>query len=66
MAVAVNCLNTKILQFGWFISGRMFSVLPAERRCVKFKTSLLALNKNYNFLTTYEVKLYYEQSEKEK
>ena len=30
--VAANDSNTEILQFDWFISGRIFPVLPAQGR----------------------------------
>ena len=63
MAVAASGLNTKILQFDWLISGRTFLVLPAQGRdLIKPYSCRIKLK----FLTTYEVKIYYEQSEKEK
>ena len=30
MAVAASGTNTEILQFEWFISGRIFPILPAQ------------------------------------
>ena len=34
-AVAVSGSNTEILQFDWFISGRIFSVLPFQEGNLK-------------------------------
>ena len=44
MALAVSGQNREILQFDWFISGRIFPVLPVQGG--KFKKALLVLNKN--------------------
>ena len=35
MAVAASGPNTEILQFDWFISGRIFLVLPAQEGNLK-------------------------------
>ena len=44
MAVAAGGLNTEILQFNWFISGRIFPLLPAQGS--KLNKALLVSNKN--------------------
>ena len=44
MAAAASDPNTEILQFDWFISGRIFRVSPTQRG--KFKKALLASDKN--------------------
>ena len=54
MAAAASYPNTEILQFDWFISGRIFPVLPAQG--MKFKKALLMSNKNKNSWQTESMK----------
>ena len=63
MAVEASGRNTEILQFDWFMSGRIFPVLPTQGG---FLTSLACVEQKLKFLTMYRVKMYNEQSEIEK
>ena len=47
MAVAASGPNTKMMQFDWFTSARIFPVLPAQEG--KLLKTLLVSNKNENF-----------------
>ena len=49
MAVAASGPNTKMMQFDWFTSARIFPVLPAQEG--KLLKTLLVSNKNENFWT---------------
>ena len=49
MVGAVSCPNTEILQFDWFMSGRIFLVLPAQERGGFQKALLVSIKiKNFN------------------